>query len=91
MTTNKTFRPAALAALAVSLAQPAVAHSGVHGEASLSAAFQHVIHSPYHMVLAAIAIGFAFLMLRLVHLRDRRRQAARHSNSAAAPISDLPL
>lgn len=90
MTIRKLCRPVILAALAVSLAQPAFAHRGVHGEVSLIAAFRHVTQSPYHMVLAAIAVGFALLMLRLAHLRDRRRQAAERSGGAALPMPNRP-
>ena len=73
MTINKFYRPAALAGFAASLAQPAFAHSGVHGEVSLSAAIQHVTQSPYHLGLAAIAIGFALVLLKLARLRDRSK------------------
>lgn len=76
MTTKRLISGFSIAALMILVAKPALAHSGHHGESGLLSALQHIAQSPFHMMLAGVAGGFALLLLQVVH--KRRHKSAVH-------------
>lgn len=78
MTTKKHVSAISLFTVAATLAQPALAHSGHHGEFGVLSALQHIAQSPFHLLLAGLAGGFALVLLRMVR-QSRRKDAAHQS------------
>ncbi len=76
MTTKRFLSAATLSTAAAIIAQPALAHSGHHGEFGVLSALQHVAQSPFHLMLAGLAGGCALVLLRMV--RHSRRKDAAH-------------
>ena len=76
MTTKNCFPAITLSTAAAIIAQPALAHSGHHGEFGVLSALQHIAQSPFHLLLAGLAVGFALVLLRVV--RHSRCKDAAH-------------
>ncbi|WP_306258726.1 hypothetical protein [Pararhizobium sp. IMCC21322] len=76
MTIKRFFSAITLSTAAAIIAQPALAHSGYHGEFGVLSALQHIAQSPFHLVLAGLAGGFALVLLRVV--RHSRGKDAAH-------------
>lgn len=72
MTTKRFFSATTLSIAAAIIAQPALAHSGHHGEFGALSALQHIAQSPFHLVLAGLAVGFALVLFRVVRHSHRK-------------------
>lgn len=76
MTTKRIFSATSLSTAAIVIAQPAMAHSGHHGEFGVLSALQHIAQSPFHLLLAGLAVSFALVLLQIV--RHSRRKDTAH-------------